>query len=144
MQWFTMVGLAVMLGAPGSTEPPKKAEGSSIVGEWVCTKCVADGRELPEEVRSSIKMRFTADGKFHSQFGPDIGDGTYKADASKDPAELEFTSTKAAKGKKGIYKVDGDLLVLCAADGERGRPTKFESPAGSRIFLMTFTRAKKE
>ena len=42
-------------------------------------------------------------------------------------------------------KVDGDTLTLAFARGAPGaaRPTKFESPEGSEIMVMTLKRAKK-
>jgi uncharacterized protein (TIGR03067 family) len=144
MQWFTAVGLAVMLAAPGSKEAPKKAEPPSIVGEWVCTKCVADGKEFPEEALTSIKMEFTAAGKYQGQFGPDQSKGTFTTDPTKDPAQIDFASDKTGKGNKGIFKADKHGLTLCFAEDGRERPTKFESAAGTRTLLLTFTRVEKK
>ena len=74
--------------------------------------------------------------------------GTYKVDAKKDPAEIDFSISSDKDNSKmlGLYKVDGDTLTLCFVItlGEKAeRPTKIESPAGSNIWLMTFKRAKK-
>jgi len=49
MSWSPVLGVALVLGAPIPKEVPKKAETPLIVGEWFCTKCVAGGKEFPEE-----------------------------------------------------------------------------------------------
>ena len=144
MQWLPAIGLAVMLGAPGPKDDPKKAEMPSIVGDWVCTKCVAGGREYPEEAFTSIKFGFTTDGKLRFLFGPQEGVCTYTVDPSKDPAEVDYVSDKVAKGNKGIYKVDKHSLTFCYTDGGGDRPAQFASPVGSRIVLLTLARVEKK
>jgi uncharacterized protein (TIGR03067 family) len=144
MNWFPVLGVALVVGAPVPKEAPKKADGASIVGEWVCTKCVADGREFPEEVLKSIQLAFTADGKFQFTFGPDQGGGAYTADPAKDPPEVDFQSDKTGKGNKGIYKADKESMTFCFKEGGGDRPTKFESPAGTRMLLLTLARKKAD
>jgi uncharacterized protein (TIGR03067 family) len=144
MHWFPAIGLAVLLGAPGPKEDPKKADTPSIVGDWVCTKCVADGREFPEEALTSIKMSFTADGKMNFKFGAQEGVCTYAVDPSKDPPAVDYKSDKAAKGNQGIYKVETHSMTFCFAEGGRDRPAAFASPAGSRILLLTLARVEKK
>jgi len=89
-----------------------------------------------------MKWVFTADGKFSFEFGPETGDGTYTTDTSKDPAEVDYKSTKIGKGNKGIFKADKESMTFCFAEGGGERPTKFESPAGSRILILTLARKK--
>jgi hypothetical protein len=67
----------------------------------------------------------------------------FSTDTAKDPAVLEITDSKK-RTKKMIYKVEKDTLVVCWADGDRECPTKFESPAGMRIVMLTFSRGEKK
>ena len=70
--------------------------------------------------------------------------GTYKLDAKKKPAEIDITPPKEDGTHLGIFKIDGDTLTICMSDkGASERPTKFESPEGSKVMLLTLKRAKK-
>jgi uncharacterized protein (TIGR03067 family) len=138
-----VLALALLVAAPGPKDPPKK-EPPSIVGEWACTECIAGGRPFPGEMLPMIGIRFMADGKFKFRFGLEEGTGTFTTDPSKDPAEVNYTSDKSGKGNHGIYKIEKDVLILCATEGGGQRPTKFESPAGTRIMLLKYTRVEKK
>jgi uncharacterized protein (TIGR03067 family) len=131
----------VVVGAPGSKEAPKKAEPPPLVGEWECTAVVVGGQNLPPP--EAARIAFTADGKFRSDFGGERSAGTYRADTTKDPAELDLATEKAADAKSAIFKVEDGVLTICAAEGNGGRPATFGSPAGSRVTLLTYKRAEK-
>ena len=143
-----LVGLALVVGAPGAKDPPKKEV--SIVGEWVGEKAVAGGKEKPVP-EGGVTMTLTADGKFIVREGKreQAEQGTYKTDTKKDPAEIDIMppSEKAGRGTiRGIFKIEGDTLTLCFTGGkdDGDRPAKFESPEGSQVMLMTLKRAKKD
>jgi uncharacterized protein (TIGR03067 family) len=144
MNWLPALGLALVVGAPIPKEAPKKAEAPSIAGEWACIKFVAGGQEFPRDMLPTVIFEFTSDGKFRVREGDMLTDGTYSADETKNPAEIEYGTDKVAKRNKGIYKVEKDTLTFCFAEGGGERPTKFESPAGKRVLLMTFSRVQKK
>jgi uncharacterized protein (TIGR03067 family) len=145
MNWLPALGLAVAVGAPITKEAPKKAEPPPIVGEWTCVAFVGGGRiATPDEVKElQFRLEFTADGKFRHNWGPRSEQGTYTIDPAKEPAHVDY-SVPGKVGNQGIYKVDKDMLTLCAAEGGGPRPDKFESPAGTRIMLLTFQRVEKK
>ena len=68
-------------------------------------------------------------------------------DPKKDPAEIDIIppTDKKEPTVLGIYKVDGDNLTVCFRRGktDSGRPTKFESPEGSEVLVITLKRVKK-
>ena len=144
-----LVSLDLVVGTPAGKEPAKR-DSQSIVGEWVGEKAVSEGMEKPVP-EGGVTMTFTADGKFLVREGKRerAEEGTYKADAKKDPAEIDIMplSEKAGRGTiRGIFKVEGDTLTLCFTVGkdDASRPAKFESPAGSGAMLITLGRAKKD
>ena len=59
---------------------------------------------------------------------------------------IDLTDLLEAKGLKaeGIYKLDGDQLVICfqANEGVRQRPLEFATEPGSEKFLLWFERLK--
>src|SRR5262245_27417208 len=147
MNWLPAIGLAVVVGAPGTKDPAKKVEPPAIVGEWECVDFTGGGRKATakEVAEFGIRMEFTADGKFRCRQGTqDFPDGTYKIDSAKEPAEVDYAAGGIMKGNKGIYRIDKEMLTICVAEGGGDRPTKFEAPAGTRIMLVTFKRVEKK
>lgn len=137
--------LSFPIGAPGKDVP--KAE-PTIVGVWLREKATAGGADQPEPA-GGTRFTLTADGKFLMKQGEraEREEGSYKVDAKKDPAEIDFMPRPGKDGPPvlGIYKLDGDTLTICIARGDgKLRPTKFEAPEGSANILMTLKRAKKE
>ena len=133
-----ILGLAVIVSAPGTKDAPKKE--ASIVGEWKAEKLVIGGQDVsPPE--GGVTVTFTADGKVQLvEKGREKEDpGTYKVDAKKNPAEIELTPPKEGK-HLGIYKIDGDTLVVTISDAGTDRPTKH----GEGWRVMKYKRAKKE
>ena len=139
-----LLGAAVALGAPaGKVDPAKNPP--SLVGEWVAEKGVRGGDDRAI-APGSVTFAFTADGKVRIAEGSKEPEGTeYTADPKKVPAEL---SILLPPGKKeppilAIYKVEGDTLTICLRhEGER--PTKFESPKGADVMLLTLKRVNKK
>jgi uncharacterized protein (TIGR03067 family) len=143
MNAAVLLGVVLAVGAPGDKEAPKK-ESPSIVGEWDGEKLVRGGQERPIP-DGGVKITFTKDGKLVVKEGnKDAEEGTYKVDAKKNPAEIEVTPPKEDGTRIGIFKIDGDTLTICLADKDStDRPTKFESPEGTNIMLITLKRVKK-
>ena len=143
MNAAVLFGVVLAVGAPGDKEAPKKGP-PSIVGEWDGEKAVRGGQERPIP-DGGVKATFTADGKLIFKEGnKDPEEGSYKVDAKKDPAEIDLTPPREDGTLIGIYKIDGDTLTICLSEkGSADRPTKFESPDGTNIMLVTMKRVKK-
>ena len=141
---FTTLILVVAVGAPAPKAEPKK-EAPTVVGKWVPENAMVGGR--PDNPPPGTTFEFTADGKFvmttDGNVRPEMA--SYTADPKKDPAEVDIEGPGGKKEPpiRGIFKTDGDTLTL-AMSKDGTRPTKFESPAGSRVMVMTLKRAKKE
>jgi uncharacterized protein (TIGR03067 family) len=135
-----LVGLAAAVGAPGAKGP--KADPPQVEGEWVAESYVRGGKE-EDGLRGRV-FRF-ADGKAEIVGLREAL--TYKTDPKADPPRIDLTTVGRDKEETipGIYRRDGDALVICfPKTGAGARPTKFESPAGSDIVLLTLKRDKKK
>src|SRR5262249_12532196 len=140
------LGLAFVVGAPGKNDAPKD-KAPPIVGEWACSKLVGGGMELKDLdgiQLSHLRFEFLADGKVRMKKENDSIEGKYTIDAKKDPAELDLSMAEGGKEAKMIYKIDKDTLIICVTKKGDERPAKFESPADSKIMLMTFARVEKK
>jgi uncharacterized protein (TIGR03067 family) len=133
-----VLGLALAVGAPNLKDPPASPD---LVGEWVVEAFTFGGNGVP----TGARVRLTADGRFVFGAPPPLPthEGTYTADRSKAPAQIDVGfSAAGASPMVGIFRFDGDALVICF--GPADRPTEFAAPAGSRVGLLTLKRAEKE
>jgi uncharacterized protein (TIGR03067 family) len=116
-----------------------------LVGTWSLNSLVkpAETRVFPADSRS---VTLEKDGKaiWREKGKPDAV-GTWKADASRTPKELDMTVTRdAGKGPetlKAVYMVDGDKLQLAySLEGwGKERPKAFEPKAA---YVMSLQRQK--
>jgi len=139
MNAFVMAGLALAVGAPVAKEPAKKDPVPPIFGSWAVQSAIQAGQPIPE-FGTQVMFQFAADGKFRvHRTGRLIPNGRHRANPKADPAEVDF-NLGGGEEYRCIYKVDGGTLTLCWDGDGGGRPAKFESPAGTKVILITFKR----
>ena len=136
------MGLAVGVSAPALKDPPTKSE--TIVGEWEIESVTMGGKRATS--RTGIRYEFTSDGQRITK--SDRGDRPqsfkYHANATADPPTIDMVGPKDSAAGRGIYRIESDHLVFCFGFDANTRPTKFESPDGSRLILMVLKRVKKK
>jgi uncharacterized protein (TIGR03067 family) len=142
-----MLGLALAVGAPAPKKEAPKKEPPTPVGTWLSEKVVAGGKELPAPP-GAIEFNFTTDGQLRVNKGNGAPSepGAFKVDATKDPAEIDITESRAGRPDRtivGVFKIDGDTMTLAISEAG-DRPKAFESPAGSQVIVFTFKRVKKD
>jgi uncharacterized protein (TIGR03067 family) len=145
MQPSLLLGLSLVVGAPGLKDRPAKQD--SIEGEWAIVSRIIGGREDAKASGSSADFRITADRWVLLNPGGASNESELKLDSSAKPPTLTTSplgGAPAAGGHLiGIYKLEGDMLTICYVfQGER--PTKFESPAGTDTRLMTLKRVREK
>jgi uncharacterized protein (TIGR03067 family) len=134
-----LLALPLALGAPALKEKPPALD---LAGEWVVAAYVLGGQAAPP----GVHIHFAADGKATFSGGPPAATtvGEYTLNAARSPAEVDIVFPGSGAGAMiGLVRRDGDHLRICF--GPPGaRPTKFESPAGSGVGLLTLKRATKK
>ena len=136
--------LALALAAPGPKDAPKAPAENPLLGEWVVASHVSSGKLLPPFGKPEHITITTDRWKVTKELE---SESNLTLDATKDPAHIDVWV--AAQGDddkssraRGIYRLDGDTLVVCyTLNG--ARPTKFESPPKSGVWVMTLKRVKK-
>jgi len=119
-----------------------------LAGEWNILSIVDDGSDVGPKL---IRTKFAEDGRLRigNRVASFVTPGTeekhvsaIRIDPAKSPSWIDVT-TQLDSVLKGIYKFDGDELILCLAKHEDNlRPTEFEAPSGSDRTLFRLAIAK--
>ena len=122
----------------------KSNDPKDIQGTWLPVKAELSGKPMPDEFLKKI-ISLKLDGGKYLVTAESLDKGTYTMDAAAKPRTIDITGTEGPNvGKKipAIYELNGDTLRICYNLGGGTHPTEFKSPAGTRIFLVTYQRAK--
>ena len=91
----------------------------------------------------SLKMD---NGKYEVFVGDKPDRGTYMLDSATKPKSMNVIGTEGPnKGKTfpAIYELNGDTLRICYDLSGVKRPTEFKTSAGTKLYLVTYTRKKE-
>ena len=123
------------------------AEDKKFEGVWKVTAMEAGGQKMEEDNFADMTFEFKGK-KYWQKNGDDLMEaGTQDLDPSKTPKLMDINVTDGqTKGQKqlAIYEIDGDKLKICAANhGDKERPTKFSTQAGTRQLYFELKRKRK-
>ena len=124
-------------------QPTKLLDGEAIQGDWRITYFEEQGEVIPPEMFKTMIYTF-ANGEFTLKLdGKAVVAGKYTLDATKTPSHINLKAD--GEDMPGIYKLDGDTLILCQPALQRNheRPKEFNAPKNSRLMLMKLERVKK-
>lgn len=120
----------------------KKNDGGNdimkIQGVWMLESRELNGQLADARVIGDMRLEIDAKGVWLLSFGP--GKPTNRAlvfiDASKNPKVMEVRGPKGKVHWSGIYKVDGDTLMICRPARLGGdRPKAFKSSADDMLWV---------
>lgn len=137
---FLLVSIAVVMTA---CDGNKGGDAKNIEGTWAIADAQLGGVTLPAQVANAITLKL--DGGKYEVKAESLDKGTYTMDAAAQPKSLDIyggEGPNAGKHYPCIYELQGDVLKVCYQLGDGPRPTEFKSPAGSKIFLVTYHRKK--
>jgi RNA polymerase sigma factor (sigma-70 family) len=150
--------LAVLVGGTGAfayhllatEDDAKKTDNEKIQGVWKFDSGKINGQDPQGDEGASIKeatFEITAD-KLIAKLKDGTKESKYKLDPTAKPKAIDIVYNIPGGGEeitRGIYKLEGDKLTLCAKHraGPDERPTEFESKEGSGMMLMVLKRVKK-
>ena len=132
--------LALALCAADKTE--KKAD--KIDGTWKVVATTFNGREVPAKSLEGRTVVIGA-GELAGYVNEKKGNvNKITLDAKKKPARIDLLRQGLKEASLGIYELKGDKLTICYGEPGAGRPEKFESPEGDRVFLIVLERVKEK
>lgn len=139
--WICFVALVVSAAAVRAAAPGRP----SLDGTWEVTQMIENGVPVGSDVlrnRYVADSRFTIAGNTIRFVRPDKGVRklAFVSGQSAGPRTIDLAGTESI-GSRGIYAVDGDVLLLCLAAPEASeRPRGFASPSGSNQLLVVLQR----
>lgn len=134
------IGLLIAADGCGGKVEDKKPEDAkeNLQGTWKVVSSVTDGRNDPEREFKGQSYTFEGDKCILTKTNHTFT-GSYKVDASRQPAQLDITLDNGEMLKL-IYQLDADTLKLGEQHGGT-RPKGFE--AGRDTRQLTLRREKK-
>jgi len=146
-----MLGMAaVFLAAGGLATAQDKKDPPKLDGSYLIVALEMGGEKLPADLidkapEADRTISIKGDKLIANKSGKEDSI-TIKLDPSKTPAQITTTENKNGKTETsyGIYKLDGDTLVICMVEGgkEADRPKEFKTSKESKAILMTLKKKK--
>ena len=138
--------IAVVCAAVGAPRPKEKEARTPVdppAGEWWVEKIVDDGGLLHKKGPTKVEWttRFTSDKMIVSHAGRNtIADQRVAYFQNGTVFEIDLSPGDPKTMRKGIWKIDGDLLLLCYGAPGADRPADFTAREGSGRRLWTLKR----
>jgi uncharacterized protein (TIGR03067 family) len=136
---------SLMAAADGGRRPRIQSELDMLKGNWKLISEVAAGQNV--QVDATETFYFNGRTLVDSIGGKVTDEFTIKIDPSKNPKEIDLIPLKQPNMGQtiyGIYKIEGDMLILCAnfiPQGNR-RPKAFESNQNNKTNILTMKKEK--
>jgi uncharacterized protein (TIGR03067 family) len=138
-----VVAIGLLVGADEPGKDHAKIDTEALKGTWSMVSLTLSGRELPEGQVSTASMVVQGNAITTTWAGRDSL-ATFKIDPAVTPRTIDLTFGDGPlkdQTVKGIYKFDGNQLVMCrAARPEGERPGEFTSQAASGRILVVWQK----
>lgn len=125
------------------------AESSTkLDGAWKPVRAELGGQPMPAAVLASITLNLQGESYeavVVTEQGRSPDKGTVVFDRASKPQGMTVTGVdgpNAGKTFPAIYELDGDTLRICYDLSGAKRPAEFKSPAGTKLYLVTYQRTK--
>ena len=141
---WIILGAGLLVAAEPSKSIPSKEE--TLQGTWAIVSVEINGKKIPERQVQMQRGRLLLKGnKWALQLAGKVERGTFTADSSKDPMELDLIpNTGRSKGKKvrGIYEISDNSLKVLIDNTGKSRPKNFDTDGGKGLLLTEYKRVK--
>ncbi|HTI70431.1 MAG TPA: TIGR03067 domain-containing protein [Candidatus Limnocylindria bacterium] len=139
-----IVGTLLTLGAMlASSSVGRADDAKELEGLWKPSVAELGGQPMPEAVLKVISLKMEK-GQYQVLVGNSPDKGTYTIDPTAKPRGITVKGVEGANQGKtfpAIYELDGDTLRICYDLSGAKRPTEFKSPAGTKLYLVTYKRS---
>jgi uncharacterized protein (TIGR03067 family) len=126
-----------------AAESPKEKE-RLLVGTWEVRSSAVKGVDYPSEVGK--RLTFSAKGRVIRSGGDEDIVITFKLNPNAKPYHIDFVLTnekdKSVLVVKGVYRLTGDVLEICAGTPEDERPKTISKRENGYQLLKRVTSSK--
>ena len=127
---------AVLRADPHDTRP--------VQGDWIPVQAQLGGQPLPDTVLKTIRLKL-GEGTYDVSVGGAPDQGTFEVDASTTPKRMVIRGTVGPNKDRtipAIYEIESDTLRICYDLSGAQHPAEFNSPAGTKLYLVSYARKK--
>jgi uncharacterized protein (TIGR03067 family) len=140
--------LALLIASVAGISAHAADDTKNLNGTWKPQQAELAGQPLPPPVLKAITL--TINGTNYevvvvTEKGPSPDRGTLVFDPAANPKGMTITGVEgpnAGKTFPAIYELDGDTLRICYDLSGQQRPAEFKSPPATKLYLVTYQRAK--
>jgi uncharacterized protein (TIGR03067 family) len=149
MHRVALLALAAFAPLAGAAAADEKKALKELEGTYVIVGFEAKGLKLSEEElkkfgRDEERLVTIKGDTITARLGEMDDPATFTLDASKDPPRIDIVRTRDGKKEHnyGIYKLEKDLVTICATEmaGPDERPKEFK--AGEKTILLVLRKQK--
>ena len=140
---FSVLFLA-MLGTLVMAQKDSGAARKDLEGTWLPESAELAGAKYPDQILKTMKL-VLKDENYKVHVGDQTDEGMWKLDPDKSPRATDIMGTNGPnKGKVflAIYEREKDSLRVCYDLSGKARPTEFTTKANTKLFLVSYKRAK--
>ncbi len=117
-------------------------DAKAIQGNWKPAKAELAGQPMADDVLKSISLKLE-NGHYEVFVGDKPDKGTYTLDSATKPKSMTVTGADGRKTYPAIFELQGDTLRICYDLSGAKHPTEFKSIAGTKLYLVTYSRKKE-
>jgi uncharacterized protein (TIGR03067 family) len=131
-----VVLVALALAAVAFQAQPYQPGQDKLQGAWWLNRETREGSAMIPGGGPHLTVR----GHFFTSSDYSFNTGIYAIDATKAPRWIDFKYLPGGPTRRGIYRLEGEVLTICAARPGDPRPADFTIPPGSNRALRTYGR----
>jgi uncharacterized protein (TIGR03067 family) len=140
---LALIPILVLLGASRAGEADAKKELKKLQGTWKVILSEVNGTTMPKQAFKKVLVEIKDDRVIFKDNGKVYEEAELKLDPKADPKEIDYkyvVGLKKGVKELGIYRLQGEQLTICMAQGRQKRPTEFASKKGIGDQLLTLKR----